>query len=95
MLTAANASHDALVQIRRAFIESFTTPAVIPTGQFSADPDDQALVVIREGVGLVGMRSAPTGDPSQILWRITRGTTPEDNRLLDDDPSLAVLPASA
>jgi hypothetical protein len=40
------------------------------------------------------MRSAPTGDPGQILWRMTRGTTPEDNRL-DADPSLAVLPARA
>jgi hypothetical protein len=93
IVAAANASHDALVLIRRSFIESYTEPTEIATGRFSPDPADRALVVIREGEGLVGLRTSPRGIAGEILWRITRGCTSEDNRLLDDDPELAVLPA--
>jgi hypothetical protein len=92
IVAVANASHDALVLVRRCFIESYTEPADIPTSHFSADPSERALIVIRGGEGLVGLRHVPTGAPGEILWRMTRGCSAEDNRLLDADPALATLP---
>lgn len=94
LIGAANASHDALIYIRRAFIESYDQPIAIPATHFSPNPDERALVIVRERKGLIGVRAAPNGVPGQILWRMTRGCTAQDNQMLDADPSLGLLPAS-
>jgi hypothetical protein len=92
LVAVANASHDALVVVRRYYIESYAASREILVGQFSDDPEERARIVVREGHGLIGLRSIPTGAPGQIAWRITRGH-PDEIALLDRDPELFVLPA--
>jgi hypothetical protein len=48
IVAVANASHEALVLVRRSFIEGYIEPTEIPTSHFSADPSERALIVIRE-----------------------------------------------
>lgn len=94
LVTAANASHDALVVIRGYYIQSYTEPRDIPVGQFSDNPNERARIVVRERHGLVGVRSIPTGASGQIPWRVTRAH-PDEIALLDADPDLFVLRATA
>ena len=78
LASVANASHDALVMIRRYYIEGYGESREIPVGQFCDDPKERAAIVVREGHGLIGVRSVPTDALGQIPWRISRGSPGRD-----------------
>jgi hypothetical protein len=93
----ANASHDAVVLIRKLYIESYTEPKIISAHGWSPDPDEKAVVIVRAGHGAVGLKHAFTASEigrGAIPWRMTVGY-PDEIALLDADPELALLPERA
>lgn len=91
----ALAYHDALEALYKGAIGSYTAPVVIDVHpNFSNDPEERAVVIVREGYGAIGVKDAWT--PAQrargkIHFRVGR-FTPTEIRLLDGDPTLALLP---
>jgi len=90
----ASAYHEALALLRRAHLESYREPTVIPAQPFAPEPTN-AVVIVREGAGAVGLKDALT--PAEraaggIPFRMAIGT-PDELALLDSNPDLAVLPA--
>jgi hypothetical protein len=73
LVARGNAYHDALAILRRAHMESYTEPKVIPAPGMSPDPDAQAVVIVREGDGLAGLKdphSAAELAGGAIPWRM-------------------------
>jgi hypothetical protein len=90
----AVAYHEALALLRRAHLESYRSPVVIPAQPFAPEPE-KAVVIVREGAGAVGLKDALTPEERAaggIPFRMAIGT-PEELALLDSDPDRAVLPA--
>lgn len=77
------------------YISSYQIPKIIPVHpDFSNDPEEEAVTIIRKGYGLVGLKDNWT------LEQIKRGKIPfrmgrflrYEVRMLDKNPILAVLP---
>jgi hypothetical protein len=89
----ANAFHEGLAYLRRAYLGSYTEPVVIPAQPF-APPPTRSVVVVREGEGAIGLKDAWT------CAERARGAIPfravvasyEEIAMLDADPDLALLP---
>jgi len=95
ILNRALAYHEALAQLYKAHIASYTEPEVIPVNpEFSRDPEARAVVIVREGYGATGLKDAWTREQltaGKIPFRIGR-FSPDEIRLLDTDRTLALLP---
>jgi hypothetical protein len=92
----AGAYHEALALLRRAHLESYTEPRVIPAQPFAPAPE-KAIVIVRDGAGAIGLKDALTPAEraaGRIPFRMAAGTY-EEFALLDADPDLARLPARA
>ena len=90
----ANASHDAVLLLRKLYIESYEEPKIISAHGWSPDPAEKAVVIVRAGHGAVGLKHAFTVSEisrGAIPWRLTVGY-PDEIALLDADPELAMLP---
>lgn len=89
----ANAYHDALALLRRSHLESYTEPVTIPAQPF-APPPAQAVVIVREGEGAVGLKDGWTAAErasGAIPFRLVVASYAEI-AMLDADPDLALLP---
>jgi hypothetical protein len=98
LINRALAYHDALSLLFRRAVSSYEAPAAIPVHPgFSADPDERATVIVREGHGVVGLKHSLTAGEiaaGGIPWRVGI-FTPDEAAALDADPELALLPARA
>lgn len=96
LVARGNAYHDALAILRRAHRENYTEPKAIPAPRMSPCPDAQAVVIVREGDGLVGLKDAHGEEAlasGAIRWRMAL-LLPGEADVLEADPSLATLPAA-
>jgi hypothetical protein len=95
ILNRALAYHEALAHLYKTHIASYHEPEVIPVHpEFSQNPEERAVVIVREGYGATGLKDAWTREQitaGKIPFRIGR-FTPEEIRLLDSDHTLALLP---
>lgn len=98
MMTIVNraiAYHGALAALFSLSIESYDKPKVVPNSRhFPANPELQWVVIVREGHGATGVKSTWTADQikaGKIPVRVGR-FYPGETAMLDNDPSLAVLP---
>ena len=101
MMTIVNraiAYHAALAALFSLSIESYDEPKVIPNSpHFSADPGLQWVVIVRKGHGAAGVKSTWTADQikaGKIPVSVGR-FYPGETRMLDNDPSLSLLPGRA
>jgi hypothetical protein len=98
LVNRAIAYHHALAELYQVHIGSYAKPEVINVHPgFSRDPEERAVVIVREGYGAVGLKDAWTPEQvrrGKIRHRIGR-FTPEEWQLLETDPALALLPAEA
>jgi hypothetical protein len=93
---AGAVAHDAaLSTLYRAHIESYTDPVILkPSPGWGGDPEGQAVTIIREGYGLVGLRDTWSREAiraGKIPWRMVR-IRPSEWRLLEEDPERVILP---
>lgn len=96
LVNRALAYHDALAKLYQAHISSYEEPKVIDVHpEVSGDPEEKAVVIVREGYGAVGIKDAWTLEQIQagkITFRTGRFSQEEIN-LMRDDPTLALLPS--
>lgn len=94
-LTArAAAYHHAMAYLRQVHLASYDEPKVISAQPF-APPPERAMVIVRVGAGAVGLKDALTSverAAGAIPFRMAVGT-PEELKMLQADPDLALLPA--
>lgn len=92
----ASAYHDSVIGVRRFHLESYTAPKRVRAGAISpANPDEEFVVIVREGDGAVGIKdtlSAEERAAGGITFRYAR-LYPDESEMLDADPELAELPA--
>lgn len=95
LINRAMACHEALSLLRTTSIQSYTEPKLIAGDpEFSRNPSEGAVVIVREGYGAVGIKDAWTQDDLAhgcIPYRVGRMTWAE-MQLLDENPTLALLP---
>ncbi|MEK6710979.1 MAG: hypothetical protein AABZ64_10410, partial [Nitrospinota bacterium] len=95
LINRALAYHDALANLRKMHLESYTEPVIIPVHpDFSSDPDERATVIVREDYGATGLKDAWTSSElaaGKIRFRLGR-FLPGETALLDANPELALLP---
>ena len=90
----ATAYHDAVAGLRSFHLHSYTEPKRIPAGAISADPDEELVVIVREGDGAVGLKDGFTPEElaaGAIRFRYAKVSL-DEVELLEDDPQLAKLP---
>lgn len=97
LINNALAHHAALSTLyQKVHVSSYTESITIPVHpEFSRDPDDRAVVIVREGHGVVGLKDAWTPEQlrqGKVSHRVGRFTANEMH-LLESDPTLSVLPA--
>jgi hypothetical protein len=92
----ATAYHDGVLGVRRYHLESYTEPKRVRAGAISgANPDEELLVIVREGEGAIGLKDALTAQERArggIAFRYAK-LYPGERSMLDGDPDLALLPA--
>lgn len=83
--------------ILRHNIQSYSEPKVIPVHpEFSDDPNETAITIIRKGDGLVGLKDfqrSKSGD-EYISYQIGKFTN-KDSKLLSKDPLNTLLPSDS
>ncbi len=78
LLNRAKACHDAIAHLQRAACATYDAPKLVPVpAYFSHDRSAFGQVIVREGDGLVGVRSAWTvpprpGEGERIRWHFGR-----------------------
>ena len=96
LVNRALAYHDALSMLFRTNIQTYTESRVIPIHpDFSPDPEERAVVIVRDGYGAVGLKDNWTA--SQILAgkipSLMGRFTAQEVGLLHADPARSTLPA--
>jgi hypothetical protein len=91
----ATAYHEAAIGIRNFYRRSYTEPKRVPSGDICPGSDEELMVIVREGDGAVGLKDALS--PRElasggIRFRYAK-LYPDEIKLLDEDPRLALLPA--
>ncbi len=96
LVNKALAYHEAMSALRRLQIESYTEPVEIPCDpEFSHDPEEKAVVIVREGYGATGLKDGWTEEElsqGRIPYRMGRFNR-EEMKMLNADRTLALLPA--
>jgi hypothetical protein len=90
----ATAYHDAMVGVRSYYIQSYTEPKRISAASFAHDPDEEAVVIVREGDGAVGLKDGFSPEQvaaGAIRFRLAK-LYPGEAQMLDSHPDLALLP---
>lgn len=94
-VTRAVVYHEALAGLYRLHIQSYSkSKAISVHPEFSKAPGEQAIVIVRDGHGVVGLTSGWTKEEiaqGKINWRVDRFNK-EEIRLLEDNPTLTLLP---
>lgn len=91
----AHAFHDAMIGLRRFYRGLYTEPKRVPAGPISGVPDEDLIVIVRDGDGAVGLKDALTPverASGGIPFRYAK-LFPDEIRMLEADPYLAKLPA--
>jgi len=95
LINRAMACHEAITILRTMIIKSYTTPTLIPGDpEFTRNPGERAMVIVREGYGAVGLKDAWTEEElgrGCIPYRLGRFTC-EEMEMLDANRTLALLP---
>ncbi len=95
LVTSAIVYHESLSGLYRLHIKSYSVPKTISVHpEFSRAPGEKAVVIIRDGHGAVGIKSAWSKEEIErghIHWRIGRFNR-EELHLLNRNPTLAMLP---
>lgn len=81
--------------MRRYHLESYAEPKRVRAGSISrANPDEDLWIIVRAGEGAVGLKDALTAEERAaggITFRYAK-LYPDEKRMLDADPDLALLP---
>ena len=95
LFNKALAYFEAFKNLMSVYIKSYQQPRIIPIHpDFSKDPEEKAVTIIRKGYGLTGMKDNWTPEQikrGKITFRVGRFLSYE-TRMLDKDPTLTVLP---
>ena len=96
LTNGALAYHTAFSALYKHYVASYDRPIEIPVHPgFSPDPNERAVVMVREGHGVIGIKDAWTREQIQggrIPWRLVR-FFPDEARLIEEDPMRALFPA--
>lgn len=96
LVNRALAYHEGMSILRSMHIESYTEPVMIPCDpEFSHDPAERTVVIVREGYGATGLKDGWTEEElnqGRIPYRLGRFTS-EESKMLDADRTLALLPS--
>jgi len=96
LVNGAHAYHTAIKILYRAHVGMYTESNVIPVHpEFSPDPDDRAVILVREGHGVIGMRDAWTAEEI-AAGRVTHligNFRAEELTTLHRDRTVTVFPA--
>jgi hypothetical protein len=91
----ASAYHDAVSGLRRFHRQSYSEPKRISAASFSPDPNEEAIVIVREGEGAVGLKDGFAVSEiaaGAIPFRLAK-LFPDEREALDANHDLALLPA--
>lgn len=95
LFNKALAYFEAFKNLMSVYIRSYQQPKVIPIHpDFSKDPEEKAVTIVRKGYGLVGLKDNWTNEQikmGKITFRMGRFLSYE-TRMLDKNSTLAVLP---
>lgn len=96
LVNRAMAYFEAFKGLYFTHIRSYNEPKVIVVHpEFSADPDEKAVIIVREGYGAVGIKhnwSQEQLSKGKIPFRIGR-FYPEEIQLMEHDPTMCLLPS--
>jgi hypothetical protein len=91
----ATAYHEAVSGLRRFHLQSYTEPKRISAASFSSDPSDEAVVIVREGEGAIGLKDAFSRSEiaaGAIGFRLAL-LFPDERETLNANSDRALLPA--
>jgi hypothetical protein len=98
LINKAFAYHFALTTLFQIYRSAYTKPKSIDVHPgFSNLSDEKAVVIVREGFGVIGLKDGWSAEQIRrgaIPWRFGR-FTPEESDLMDHDPTREVFPAKA
>lgn len=95
LINRAHAFHQATRILDAAYRAAYTEPQAIPVHpDFSPDPDEKAMVMVREGYGVIGVKDAWTAEElaaGRIPWLVGHFLQ-EESALLHKDRMTAFFP---
>jgi hypothetical protein len=98
LINGALAYRTAFSSLYKHYAASYDRPFEIPVHpEFSPDPDERAIVMVRERHGVIGIKDAWTREQIRarmVPWRLVR-FFPDEARLLEEDPARALFPPRA
>jgi hypothetical protein len=96
LTNGAVAYHTAFSALYKHYVGNYDRPIEIPVHpEFSPDPEERAIVMVREGHGVIGVKDAWTQEQLQhgkIPFRLVRFFR-DEARLMEADPMRALFPA--
>ena len=97
LFNKALAYFEAFKNLVSVYISSYQQPKIIPVHpDFSNDPEEEAITIVRKGYGLTGLKDNWTQEQikkGKITFRVGRFLRYE-TKMLDKNPTLAVLPTN-
>lgn len=62
LINQALAYHEVIKNLVNSYIESYSESKIIPVSNgFSSDPDEKAIIIVRKGHGVIGLKSTKKG----------------------------------
>ncbi len=99
LINRAHAFHSALGILEGTYRASYTEPRTIPVHpEFSSDPNERAVVMVRQGYGVIGMKDAWTAAElarGRIPWNMGRFLRAEWVQMQKDRSSAFFPPAAS
>lgn len=96
LINRALAYHQAIVTLHDFYISSYAEPELIDVpADFNVRPGERAAVIVKEGRGAIGLKSASTEEENRrgaIPWRVGKFTR-DEMAFLDAHPTSAYIPA--
>ena len=95
LINKALAYHETIIWLVKIYKASNQEPKVIDVHpEFSKDPEEKAVVMVRKGTGVIGIKDNWTKEQieaGRIPFRLCR-SLPYEQKILDDNPFIALLP---
>jgi hypothetical protein len=95
LVNGAVAYNDVFSRLYKLYVGGYDRPIEIPVHpDFSPDPDERAIVMVREAYGVIGIKDAWTREQLQrgkIPYHLVR-FFPDEAKMLEEDPMRASFP---
>lgn len=95
LINRTMAYHEAIVSLVKMYKSSYEKSEIIDVHpDFSKDPDEKAMVIVRKGTGVIGVKDNWTAEEiarGKIPYRLCR-LLPYEQKMMNKNPFLADLP---